>query len=459
MTTMRAVLWMWVLTTACRRSGTVHVPARAAATLPAETLDPSDRLAAGDTESEELRALFREWWDACRCAKADSLGIIRGADCDHSANQRCASTDTLRRLKSDGEEIRPRLTASRDRWYLASFLGVLDSQLVALDTDIPAYSKRMSEAGLPILDPEGLHISAMNRLRAEQLALVELFQGEPHLVNFESVRDAIRSEDQGFPTPQAAAEAALEVIALSHSATSGVFEGAPATKCKPGLGRDWVGFYEPSEIVAHAGIWWIDTSEDGGLPRYALRPQGFHECWPGHHMQIAALRARTDWPRFRRLSSTSAYMEGWATYAEQHVAVDLGLYHDRDELGLALYRVWREARVVVDTGRNAMGWSDAQVQAFLMAETAIPVGHIDVEVERITKWPALLMCHALGLRAFEDARVEAEAILGSGFDSSEFNSFLFEVGPLPLPDLRPVVVSWANGTSVDFLGPRRTSSE
>ena len=68
--------------------------------------------------------------------------------------------------------------------------------------------------------------------------------------------------------------------------------------------------------------------------------------------------AEADIPLIRKLTFFSAYIEGWALYAEQ-LAVEMGMY-DNDpmgHIGQLHDAMFRGVRLVVDTGMHAMKWS------------------------------------------------------------------------------------------------------
>ncbi len=74
-----------------------------------------------------------------------------------------------------------------------------------------------------------------------------------------------------------------------------------------------------------------------------------------------------DMPEFRRKTYISAFGEGWALYCEL-LGVEMGMY-ETTKFGMLSYQMWRAARLVVDTGIHAKGWTREQALAFLPRTT------------------------------------------------------------------------------------------
>lgn len=178
-----------------------------------------------------------------------------------------------------------------------------------------------------------------------------------------------------------------------------------------------------------AGIHWI-TSLPQRCPTYMPLPLALHEAWPGHLMHIALLEEMTELPAFRRygFDNYTAYIEGWALYCEG-LGEDMGLYDDPYDLfGRLLMDAWRAARLVVDTGIHALGWSREKAIDFLQAHNPMPSDAVAAEVDRYIGMPGQALAYKLGERAIRQLRVEAQGALANQFQLRRFHDCLVAAG-------------------------------
>ncbi|RLC72600.1 MAG: DUF885 domain-containing protein, partial [Chloroflexi bacterium] len=121
------------------------------------------------------------------------------------------------------------------------------------------------------------------------------------------------------------------------------------------IGGPTGGYYQPPAIDgSRPGAFY--ASDTGTRPKFSMSSLAYHEAIPGHHLQIA-IAQELDLPSCRNAGRCTAYIEGWALYAEQ-LAWEMGLYEGDPygNLGRLQYEVWRAVRLVVDTGIHAQGW-------------------------------------------------------------------------------------------------------
>jgi uncharacterized protein (DUF885 family) len=193
------------------------------------------------------------------------------------------------------------------------------------------------------------------------------------------------------------------------------------------------GYYNtPSLDGKRPGIYWInlrDTAED---PSWALPTLTYHESIPGHHLQLS-IQQEAGLPLIRKVSFFSAYIEGWALYAEQ-LAVEMGLY-DGDPLGHIgqLHdSMFRGVRLVVDSGIHAMKWSREQAIKYYTQTLGDAESAAATEVERYCVWPGQACSYMLGKLAFLAAREKAKKALGAKFDIRKFHDAMLLAGAVPL---------------------------
>ena len=183
------------------------------------------------------------------------------------------------------------------------------------------------------------------------------------------------------------------------------------------------------------GVYLVNTYDLGSRPLYNLTALTLHESAPGHAFQMPIAMEHKDQPEFRQHTYLSAYGEGWALYCEQ-LGVEMSLYDSPYErFGMLGYQIWRAARLVVDTGIHAEGWTREQAVAYLKEYTALPEREIGTEVDRYIAWPAQALSYYLGERAILEARAGAERALGERFNIRAFHDAVLELGSVPLPVL------------------------
>jgi uncharacterized protein (DUF885 family) len=198
------------------------------------------------------------------------------------------------------------------------------------------------------------------------------------------------------------------------------------------------------------GVYLVNTYDLPSRGLYALPALTLHESAPGHAFQMPiaqeVLKAR-HLPQFRG-AYISAYGEGWALYCER-LGTEMGLYRTPYEtFGMLSYQAWRAARLVVDTGLHALGWTREQAQQYLRDNTALSDHEIETEVDRYISWPGQALSYYLGEMAIWSARHRAESALGPRFNLRAFHDAVLETGSVPLPVLEEHIDAWIKGGGV-----------
>jgi uncharacterized protein (DUF885 family) len=191
-----------------------------------------------------------------------------------------------------------------------------------------------------------------------------------------------------------------------------------------------------------AGTYYVNLSKLDQRPLWELPALTLHEAVPGHHHQIS-LQQEVDLPPFRRnFSFFTAFVEGWALYAES-LGEEMGLYDTpAKKMGQLSYQAWRAARLVVDTGIHAKGWDKARAVAYMRENTALTDGNIDAEVNRYISWPGQALAYKLGEIRIRTLRAKAEKELGAKFDLRRFHDAVLLQGAVPLDVLETQVDEW-----------------
>ncbi len=170
----------------------------------------------------------------------------------------------------------------------------------------------------------------------------------------------------------------------------------------------------------------------------------YHEGIPGHHLQLSLAQEMQDLPAFRQHAGYTAFVEGWALYAER-LGKEVGRYQDPySNYGRLENEMWRAIRLVVDTGVHEKRWTRDQMVDYFHRYTAMDEPNIQSEVDRYIAWPGQALAYKLGQLEILKLRGEAQKQLGPRFDLRAFHDAVLANGALPLDVLDSGVTAWIN---------------
>lgn len=167
-----------------------------------------------------------------------------------------------------------------------------------------------------------------------------------------------------------------------------------------------------------------------------------HEGAPGHHFQISLAQENEALPSFMRFGGNTAYVEGWALYAET-LGTEMGLYDDPyQHFGTLSDEMLRAMRLVVDTGIHAKGWTREQAIDYMLANSDMGRTDATAEVERYIAIPSQALAYKIGALTIQRLRRTAESELGARFDIRAFHAQVLMTGALPLAILEQKIDRW-----------------
>jgi len=197
----------------------------------------------------------------------------------------------------------------------------------------------------------------------------------------------------------------------------------------------------PSPDGSRGGTYFFNTADPSAWSRYQLEVTTFHESVPGHHMQLAIAQEADLHPVVGELEVTS-YGEGWGLYAER-LADEMDLYSSPlQRLGMLTADSLRAARLVVDTGIHAMGWTRDRAVEFMLASTPTDQRNAETEIDRYIAQPGQATSYMVGRLEIDRLRRHARQQLGSRFSITSFHDVVLANGMTPLGQLARNVDAW-----------------
>ena len=337
------------------------------------------------------------------------------------------------------EEYRPR---ARQTVGLSTLPGgaAWYERLVRRHTTLPLSADDVHELGL----------REVARLRQEMSAVQQQVGFEGTLDQFQA---HMRTDPRHrFDSADALYTAADEILQRTKPRLSSLFGRLPRADC---VMRRIESFRAPAAPVAYynaaapdgsrPGYYYINTYEPGERLRFTLEALTYHEAVPGHHLQFALDQENTELPAYRRHASFTAYVEGWALYAEK-LGYEIGGYSEpSDRYGQLTFEMWRACRLVVDTGLHHKGWSRSEAINFMAGNTSLAPLDIEAEVDRYITWPGQALAYKVGELHILDLRARARRRLGDRFDLRAFHDALLAGGAMPLDLLEARMETWMEG--------------
>lgn len=195
-------------------------------------------------------------------------------------------------------------------------------------------------------------------------------------------------------------------------------------------------------------IFYINTYNLKAQPKWGVTTLSLHEAMPGHHLQLSLTQSLTDIPNFQKFNTYTAFVEGWALYAE-YLGIEMGLYDDPYQyFGMLSDELLRAMRLVVDTGLHAKGWSRKQAIYYMQQNSPMVDSDIIAEVERYMAIPGQALAYKIGQLTILDLREQAEEKLGKNFDLKAFHHQVLSSGAIPLEVLKEKIHGWIDKQKV-----------
>ena len=201
-------------------------------------------------------------------------------------------------------------------------------------------------------------------------------------------------------------------------------------------------YHQGTPDGSRPGQVYVNTGDFSERSKISMEATAYHEAIPGHHMQIDIAQNLPNLPMFRKQPNHTAYIEGWALYAEQ-LGKDVGFYKDPlSDYGRLSSELFRACRLVVDTGVHYKKWTRQQMINFMREHSALDEPDIQAETDRYIAIPAQALAYKMGQLKILELRELAKQELGDRFDIKAFHDMILNAGTLPLNILDARIKNW-----------------
>jgi uncharacterized protein (DUF885 family) len=197
-------------------------------------------------------------------------------------------------------------------------------------------------------------------------------------------------------------------------------------------------YNSPALDGSRPGVFYANLRDMNEIAKWGMRTLAYHEAIPGHHFQLA-IQQQIKGPTFRKVLPFTAYTEGWALYAER-LAWELGYHEDPySNLGRLQAELFRDVRLVVDTGIHYKRWTREESIAYMIEKTGMGDKEVQAEIERYIVSPGQACAYKIGMMKILDLREKAKHELGDKFTLKGFHNAVLANGAMPMEVLEKVV--------------------
>ncbi len=337
------------------------------------------------------------------------------------------------------------LVVAREEVGLSGMKGgaILYQQLIESTTTLP-------------LKPDAIHKLGLSEVARIRTAM----EGVKTEVGFKGTLneffEKLRTDPKLKPTSRDALTAGYYAIGKKVDAAIGTyFSTLPKTKLEI---RPYEPFREKFEAggsyeqgtpdAKRPGVFYFNAYDLPSRTTPGMTTLYLHEGAPGHHFQISLAQENAELPPFMRFGGNTAYVEGWALYAET-LGYKMGFYKDPyQRFGTLSDEMLRAMRLVVDTGLHSKGWGRDQSIAYMLANSDMGKTDATAEVERYIAIPSQALAYKIGAMTIQRLRAKAEKALGPKFDIRKFHAQVLMTGALPLTVLEKKIDDWVKAGGV-----------
>jgi len=298
-----------------------------------------------------------------------------------------------------------------------------------------------------------LGLSEVARIQGDMLALFEA-EGYDTTQSFADLINGFAAEDKHYypDSDEGRAQILADYTAMITKVSAGIADQFNMTPKAPVevvrvpvfLQQGAPGGYYDSPALdgSRPGRFYANLYDIRATPKYGMRALTYHEAVPGHHYQIALQQEQQGLPWFRKFAGYTAYVEGWALYAER-VALEMGFQKTNlDKIGALQSELFRGVRLVVDTGMHDRRWTREQAIKYMADNTGLAMSDVVTEIERYIVWPGQATGYKIGQLTILRLRDEARAALGDKFNIREFHDLVLQGGAVPLTILEDQVKAY-----------------